>query len=176
MTGMAGFKTILSDWGADRRIKCYVATTPATPDGYPTSEEDKAFLAATMSDDATATTAFGALTGGKLNNAWMNQKTKRSRESSDLEAVKGYYDMWLNEDFSKELSEAKVQTTVLVIGGPNDLPGFQQEYFDKTLAIWLPNVAFEYMDNAGHYPMQETPILFASLVEKHLANSISLSH
>ncbi len=169
MNGMAGFKALLLDWRAAHRIKSYVAVTPVTPNGYPASDGDRAFLAAAMTDDETARKAFSALTGGKLNPAWAVRKTIRNRASSRPEALRGYYAMWLNEDFSAELDDAKVDTPVLVIGGRNDLPGFQETYYSKTLANWLPNIRFEYIDNAGHYPMQETPVLFATLVEGHLS-------
>lgn len=49
------------------------------------------------------------------------------------------------------------------------LHGFQEDYYNKTIAKWLPIVKFAYIDNAGHYPMQETPILFATLMEAHFS-------
>lgn len=168
MNGMAGFKTVLRDWQGKRRIKSYVAVTPVTPDGYPASEEDRAFLEAAIADDETARNAFAGLTGGKLNAAWGANKTIRNRATSRPDALRGYFKMWLEEDYAKALSAAKVGTATLVIGGRNDLPGFQEAYYSKTLATWLPNIRFAYIDNAGHYPMQETPVLFATLVEAHL--------
>lgn len=168
MNGMAGFKTILRDWQADSRIKSFVAVTPVTPDGYPASEEDRAFLNAAIADDETARNAFAGLTGGKLNAAWGRRKTARNRATSRPDATRGYYDMWLAEDFSAEFKAAKIGTPTLVIGGRNDLPGFQESYYAKTIAQWLPSVSFAYIENAGHYPMQETPVLFATLLEEHL--------
>jgi len=171
MNAMAGFKTLINDWKGDKRIKSYVAVTPVTPDGYPATDEDRVFLAAAIDDDETARAAFGGLTGGKLNAAWAANKTARNRSTSTKEALRAYYDMWLGEDFSAALNAADIKTPVLVIGGRNDLPGFQESYYADTIANWLGNVAFTYIENAGHYPMQETPILFASLVEGHLASN-----
>ena len=168
MNGMAGFKTLLRDWQDKRRIKSFVAVTPVTPDGYPASPEDRAFLEAAISEDETAHNAFAALTGGKLNGAWAADKTARNRASSRAEARRGYYRMWLEEDFAAAFAAARVGTATLVIGGRNDLPGFQEAYYAKTLASWLPNIRFAYVADAGHYPMQETPVLFATLVEAHL--------
>jgi pimeloyl-ACP methyl ester carboxylesterase len=54
-----------------------------------------------------------------------------------------------------------------VIGGRNDLPGFQEAHYSATIANWLRNVRFHYVTDAGHYPMQETPVLFANLIEGH---------
>ncbi len=169
MNGQAGFKTILVDWQGDRRIKSYVAVTPVTPDSYPATPEDEAFLTAAITDDETARQAFGALVGGKLNPAWASEKTNRNRVTSRPDTLRGYYEMWINEDFSVALKKAGVNTPVLVIGGRNDLPGFQEDHYAKTVALWLPAVSFEFIDNAGHYPMQETPVLFATLLERHLS-------
>ena len=75
MNGMAGFKAVMLDWQSEQKIKSFVAITPVTPDGYPASDDDKAFLTAAMTDDETAAAAFGALTGGKLNAAWSTRKS-----------------------------------------------------------------------------------------------------
>lgn len=169
MTGMAGFKAVMLDWQGDKKIKSFVAVSPVTPDGYPASEDDEAFLTAAMTDDETAANAFGALTGGKLNAAWSTRKMARNRATSHPEALKGYYDMWLGEDFADEFAKANIKTPVLVIGGNQDLPGFLKEYYDKTIAQWIPSATFSYIENAGHYSMQETPVLFSTLIEGHMS-------
>jgi len=168
MNGMAGFKAVMLDWSSTKRIKSFVAVTPVTPDGYPASKDDEAFLMATITDDETAVAAYGALTGGKLNAAWAIRKLARTRANTRPDALKIYYDMWLGEDFSAELAKANVGTPTLVIGGRQDLPGFQQDYYEKTIAQWVPAATFTYIENAGHYPMHETPVLFATLIESHM--------
>ena len=170
MNGMAGFKAVMLDWHDKKRIKSFVAVTPVTPDGYPASEEDRSFLSAAITDDETAAAAFGGLTGGKLNAAWATRKMARNRATSHPEALKGFYQMWLGEDFSIALAKAEIKTPVLVIGGRQDFPGFQEEYYTKTIAQWVPTAKFSYIENAGHYPMQETPILFATLMENHMSS------
>lgn len=171
MNGMAGFKFLLNDSLGAKRLLSYVAVTPVTPDGYPATDEDRAFLAAAIGDDDTARMAFGALTGAQLNTMWGQVKTARNRQTSRPEALRGYYKMWLDEDFSDAFSRAHIDTPVLVIGGRNDLPGFQEAHYSATLATWLENVRFHYVSDAGHYPMQETPILFASLIEGHFSST-----
>lgn len=167
MTGMAGFRLLMQDWQGERRVQSFVAVTPVTPDGYPATDEDRAFLDDAIDDDAAARMAFSALTGGRLNSAWSDLKTARSRATARPQALRGYYEMWLGENFSAAFSAARIGAPVLVIGGRNDLPGFQAAHYQATLASWLSDVRFEYIANAGHYPMQETPILFASLLEEH---------
>jgi len=171
MTGMAGFRAILDDWTGPRRILGYTAITPVTPDGYPASADERGFLSAAMRDDGVAAAAFGALTGGKLTARWAEAKTRRNRTGAHPEAMAGYYEMWLNEDFSAAFAAAAIGIPVLVIGGRNDLPGFQEAHFASTLGQWLPQARVVYLENAGHYPMQEVPILTATLIEGNLSGA-----
>jgi pimeloyl-ACP methyl ester carboxylesterase len=77
--------------------------------------------------------------------------------------------MWLDTDFSAAFHEAGVGTPFLVIGGRQDLPGFQEPHLRQTLGAWLPSIEFAFATDAGHYPMQETPALLASLMENFLS-------
>lgn len=168
MNGMAGFRTVMWDWQEEKRIKSYFAVTPVTPNGFPSDAETNAFLASTTKDDEAAKNAMAMLTGGKLNAAWSERKIQRLREISKPDVLLAYLDMWAHEDFSQELIAANIKTPITVLGGRNDLAGFQESYYNETIAKWLPNSSFEYIDNAGHYPMHETPLLFTSLMEAHL--------
>jgi len=168
MNGMAGFKTVMRDHAGSRRIKSFVAITPVTPDGYPASNEDRAFLWAAIDDDKTAKDAFAGLTGGKLNATWAERNTDYLRLTASPTALRGYYRMWLEEDFSEAFRAAGVTVPILVIGGRNDLPGFQEAYYAETVAKWAPDIRFAYIDDAGHFPIFETPALTAALIESHL--------
>ena len=168
MNGMAGFKTVLRDHAGDRRIKSFVAITPVTPDGYPATKDDRAFLWSAIDDDETAKNAFAGLTGGKLNATWAKKNTDYLRLTTSPAVLRGYYRMWLDEDFSDAFRTANVTVPILVIAGRQDLPGFQESHYADTVAKWAPNIRFEYIDDAGHYPISETPALTAALIEKHL--------
>jgi pimeloyl-ACP methyl ester carboxylesterase len=76
-------------------------------------------------------------------------------ETSSLEALRGYYRMWLKTDFSAEVRQAKVETPFLVIGGRQDLPGFREEHLRRTFGAWYLNVEFTFITDAGHYPMHD---------------------
>jgi hypothetical protein len=58
----------------------------------------------------------------------------------------------------------------LVIGGRQDLPGFQEQHLRKTFGEWYAHVDFVFVTDAGHYPMLETPIYLAMLIEGFLDN------
>jgi pimeloyl-ACP methyl ester carboxylesterase len=55
-----------------------------------------------------------------------------------------------------------------VIGGRQDLPEFQEEHLRRTFRACYPAVEFAFIAEAGHYPMQVTPVLLASLIERLL--------
>lgn len=43
-----------------------------------------------------------------------------------------------------------------------------QEHLRKTFGAWYPKAQFSFITDAGHYPMHETPVYLASLIEAFL--------
>lgn len=169
MTGMVVQHMALDDWTSGaKRLKSVVAITPVSADGYPADEGTKKFLWDLIHQRDLSEQGFSMLTGQRLSPIWGRVKTNRHFQTSTEEALKGYYRMWLETDFSPNVRKAKVGTAFLVIGGRQDLPGFQEEHLRKTFGAWYPNVEFSVIADAGHYPMQETPVYLASLVERFL--------
>lgn len=82
--------------------------------------------------------------------------------------MRGYYHMWMDGDFSGEAAAAQVATPMRVIGGRQDLPGFQEKTYRATFSHWYPNVEFKFITDAGHFPMFETPVYLATLIEEFL--------
>lgn len=170
MTGMAVQRMAVDDHiSGAKRLKSVIAITPVSADGYPADEGTKKFLWDLIGQRNLSEQGFFALTGQRLSPAWGRVKTNRHFQTSTEEALKGYYRMWLETDFSAEARKAKVDAPFLVIGGRQDLPGFQEAHLRKTLGVLYPNVEFTFITDAGHYPMHETPVYLASLIEKYLA-------
>lgn len=170
MTGMAVQRMAVDDRiSGAKRLKSVIAITPVSADGYPADEGTKKFLWDLIGNRNLSEQGFFALTGQRLSPAWGRVKTNRHFQTSTEDALKGYYRMWLETDFSAEARKAKVDTPFLVIGGRQDLPGFQEPHLRKTLGVLYPNVEFTFITDAGHYPMHETPVYLASLIEKYLA-------
>jgi pimeloyl-ACP methyl ester carboxylesterase len=170
MTGMVVQRMAVDDRiSGTKRLKSVIAITPVSADGYPADEGTKKFLWDLIGTRNLSEQGFFALTGQRLSPAWGRVKTNRHFQTSTEDALKGYYRMWLETDFSAEARKAKVETPFLVIGGRQDLPGFQEAHLRKTFGVLYPNVAFSFITDAGHYPMHETPVYLASLIEKYLA-------
>jgi pimeloyl-ACP methyl ester carboxylesterase len=169
MTGMVVQRMAVDDWTSGaKRLKSVVAITPVSADGYPADEGTKKFLRDLIHQRDLSEQGFSMLTGQRLSPVWGRVKTNRHFQTSTPEALKGYYRMWLGTDFSAEVRKAEVGTPFLVIGGRQDLAGFQEEHLRKTFGAWYANVEFTFITDAGHYPMHETPVYLASLVERFL--------
>jgi pimeloyl-ACP methyl ester carboxylesterase len=91
---------------------------------------------------------------------------RRSRENSREEAFAAYLNAWAKTDFSKRIAGNPVPVKVIV--GATD-PGLNREAMEQTYMRFYPNAELEVMANAGHYPMDETPVALATQVEEFLA-------
>jgi pimeloyl-ACP methyl ester carboxylesterase len=170
MSGLIVQRMALDDWTrGERRLKSVVAITPVAADGYPADAPTRDFLWSLIGQRELSEQGFAALTGQRLSPIWARAKTERHLATSNPEAMRAYFDMWLATDFSAEVRAARIATPMLVIGGRNDLPGFQEEHLRRTFGAWYPQARFEFVTDAGHYPMQETPALLAALIERFVA-------
>ncbi|MGF1477433.1 MAG: alpha/beta fold hydrolase [Geminicoccaceae bacterium] len=165
MTGMAGFNAISAE-GSDR-IQSFVAVTPTPPGGYPADEQTRQFFAAIPHDEKMTQAAFDGLTSGRYGPSWAEVKTRRNLASSTEEAMRGYGAM-VYEDLSERLVDAAPQTPTRVIAGAHDLPDMKPDALRKTTVPLVPNAELVIIEGAGHYPMDETPILLVKLIEAHL--------
>jgi pimeloyl-ACP methyl ester carboxylesterase len=78
--------------------------------------------------------------------------------------VAAYADLFGRADLST--TRAAVDVPVLAITGTEDAPHFARNAVEPAIRAVYPDAVVEEIPAAGHYPMQETPPLFASLVER----------
>lgn len=169
MSGMIVQRMMINDWKRrNRRIQSAVAITPVTAGGFPADDTTKRFLWNLIHDRAMTEQGIAGLTGGKLPARWSAQMAQFNIDSADADAMRGYYRMWIDGDFSAEAAEAIPGTPLLVIGSRNDLPGFDEVHYRNTFGVWYPNADFVFITEAGHFPMHETPLYLAALIESHL--------
>lgn len=169
MSGMIVQRMIINDWRqAQRRIKSAVAITPVSADGYRTDDATKKFLYDLIHDAAMTAQGIAGLTGGRLPARWSAALARDNIDTADAGAMHSYYRMWIDGDFSAEAAAVKPGTPLRVIGGRNDMPGFDETHYRATFGAWYPKVNFEFITDAGHFPMYETPVYLAALIESHL--------
>ena len=76
---------------------------------------------------------------------------------------------WAKTPFAERIQGKTLP--VLVVAGEND-PALGAETCRATWLKHYPNARLEVMGNAGHYPMDETPVALATVVESFLREAM----
>ena len=163
MTGMV-VQRVAAD--APLRVASVIATTPVSAAGMQTDADTYGFLEGAAKDPEVMAQAIHALTGERLSALWAAFKVDRAMARSTEAARLGYLEMFDKSDFHEDVQGLAIPVTVIL--GQNDLPFFQPDYIEGTFGTWYPNLTIVVSPNAGHYPMQETPVFYASAVDAHL--------
>lgn len=145
------------------RVKSLVATTPVGARGMNVDDETFSFFEQVVTDREAAGKALGLLTGNRLSPQWIEFKVDRAMNLSTKQARRAYLNMFDKEDFSSDVDG--LELPVLAILGEHDLEAFQPETIEATFGQWYPNLEITVAKNAGHYPMQEVPVFYASTIE-----------
>ena len=162
MGGMA-VQRVLAD--APQRVRKLVAVTPLPASGVPFDPDGCALFdgAAASLDNRRGIIDF--TTGSRLSKRWVDHVARYSEQTSDRAAFAAYLQAWAKTDFHTEI-QGKT-TPVKVIVGAND-PALNADVMKATYLTWYPNSELEVMPNAGHYPMDETPVALATSIENFL--------
>lgn len=107
-------------------------------------------------------------TGGRLSGTWLDWKAQYSWESSDQAAFAAYFLAWSETDFSGEVQAMASKLPLLALVGEHD-PRFDADLMRRTYLAWYPQARLEVLGNAGHYPMNETPLALAASIEAFLS-------
>lgn len=161
MTGMAT-QRIAAD--APARIKSAVAVCPISAAGNRLNDEAKAFFASTAENDEAFRRLMIFVSGG-LSDMWAQVKLHQNRTTVAPACRAGYLDMLVNTNFVEEVRG--LETPFLVIAGEKD-PGLGEAAMRETFLAWHPHASLLMIPNCGHYPMQECPPYFATVIESFL--------
>jgi pimeloyl-ACP methyl ester carboxylesterase len=165
MSGLIGQRILLDAQG---RIGCLIAITPVPASGFPLASGEKQKLVAVIGDDNAAKTMIASRTSGRYGEAWLNRKLAMVRRAALPEAMRGYLEMFTQTDFATQA--AGVRTPVSAIVGAHDIPFYQEASVRRGFERLYPNFTLLVSQEAGHYPMLETPVLLASQIEEFLAH------
>ena len=162
--GGKAVQQVLAD--APGRVQKIAAVTPVPAAEVPFDDAGwSLFSSAAKSRDARKG-IISFSTGNRLSDAWLERMVKHSLENSTEEAFAAYLLAWAKGDFSARIRGNPVP--ILVIAGEND-GALTPEVMRGTFLQWYPNAKLEVMANAGHYPMDETPVALATSIERFLA-------
>ena len=152
---------------APLRLRKLVAVAPVPSCGVSMDVAARAlFLDASGSKQARRA-IIDRSTGGRLPASWLDWKAQYSWERSDPAAFTRYFLAWSGTDFSEDIKAARVELPLLALVGEHD-PRFDAALMRRTYLAWYPQARLEVLANAGHYPMNETPLALAASIEAFL--------
>jgi pimeloyl-ACP methyl ester carboxylesterase len=162
--GGKAVQQVLAD--APQRVRKLVGVAPVPASGVPFDEQTWQLFASAAKSREARKGIIDFSTGNRLSGAWLDRMVAHSLEHSTEAAFAAYLDAWAKGDFSARIRGNPLP--VLVIVGEHDA-ALNAEAMKATWLAWYPNARLEVMPNAGHYPMDETPVALATSVERFLA-------
>lgn len=151
---------------APERITAAVLLTPAPPRGFGADAASlKAMQTGVRSDDETRARILRKNWGTRLSEGWLRYKLTRWRATSEVEAVARYVAMYARDALPDP--SARISVPVLAVTGEQDAEVMRSAAVRELLSpICEPRIIA--ISECGHYPMQETPPLLVSIVERFL--------
>ena len=142
-----------------------VAITPVPAAAVPFDEQGWALFdgAAKNLDNRKGIIDFS--TGSRLPKAWVDSIARHSEATSTREAFGAYLRAWAKTDFHAEVVGCSIPIKVIV--GQHDR-AIDEPTMRATYGEWFKHCEIEVMGNAGHYPMNETPVALAASMEAFL--------
>ncbi len=162
MGGMA-VERVLAD--ASDRVEKIVAVAPVPASGAGFDDATYAMFERAVADEEVACGIVDLSTGGRLSKEWVRHIATYPKTSALDEAFAGYLASWGKTDFHAEIEGNPVPMLVAV--GEFD-GAINEAAMRATYMQWHPNAELTVIANAGHYPMYETPVAFATLMEAFL--------
>ena len=162
--GGVGIQQVLV--AAPDRVRSLVAITPVSAAGAGFDDQGWQLFSAAGTDGGARRTILDFTSGNRLTGTWLDAMVASTKAHSDDAAVAGYMPSWAKASFVDKISDQKLP--VLVLPGEHDLALGEQACKDTWMQHY-PHAQLQVLANAGHYPMDETPIWLATVVEKFLA-------
>lgn len=162
---MGGKAALLLAAMAPERVRKLVGVTPVFSAPVPFDCETADFFARAADEVDLRAAIIHDTTGRRLPNHWSASVARASWKNSRKEAFAGYFRSWSGDNYLPDTEGVAVQ--MLVIGGAHDVSITE----DVLRATWLaayPSAKLAVIAAAGHYPMMETPLALAALLDGFL--------
>ena len=148
----------------DNRVSQLILTTPIPPSGIKLSKlaEDK--LIHEMRENKNKIEEIVYSSSKRYNKTWAKNRIEMAYEASSLKARVGYMKMYLETDFSHEVKDINIPIKIIV--GKYDFPIFSLKSVTKEFSYYYNDLEIIECQEAGHYPMLECPVYFATKIEE----------
>lgn len=144
------------------RLKTAIGVTPVPAIKIELDEAGQQLFSTAWEVPANRGLICRVTTGDRHTKVWEESMIQDSLRTTTPEAYRDYFYMWADTDFAAEVQGCPVP--FLAITGEHDA-GVPTEFVQNTILQWFPNSESHVITNAGHYPMQETPIQFVTVCE-----------
>jgi len=148
----------------DDRILQLILITPIFASGVKLPEITEKSLLKDMAKNESKIEEIVYSASKRYNATWAKNRIKMGYESSTVEARVGYMKMYMHTDFSQEVNAIKLPIKIIV--GKHDFPIFGLKLVTKVFSHYYDDVEICECQEAGHYPMIESPVYFASKIEE----------
>jgi len=148
----------------DERILQLILITPIFASGVKLPEIVEKSLLKDMAANESKIEEIVYSASKRYNATWAKNRIKMGYESSTVEARVGYMKMYMHTDFSEEVNALKIPLKIIV--GKHDFPIFGLKLVSKVFSHYYDDVEIFECQEAGHYPMIECPVYFASKIEE----------
>lgn len=162
--GGSAIQYVLAD--VPDRVQCLVGITPVPASGVPFDDDGWALFSSAADDPKARRAILDMTTGHRLTAEWLDTMVASSIDHSRPEAVGAYLESWAKTDFADRIRGKP--TPVLVIAGRHD-PALGEEMCRNTWMQHYPDAQLQIIEDAGHYPMEETPRELATKMEDFLS-------
>lgn len=162
MGGMFMQKVLLM---SPRPIHSLVGITPVPATGTPLPPEQKAFFESAGKEPTTRRAIIDITTGNRLSTHWLDMMMQDSVKSATPDAVAGYFYAWADSDIFAQL--ATRNEPILVIIGEHDV-AVTKSVVENSYAKTFSNLQLVTLQECGHYPMNEVPVILATCIERFL--------
>lgn len=148
------------------KLKSVVGITPVPAIAIPMDDAAMDLFSNAWQQPENRATIIGMTTGDRLGEIWSGTLAESSRAQSTPEAFRDYFHAWQGEDHSAGMQGLK--TPWLAIVGKHD-GAISADAMEQTTLTWFDAAEMELFDDAGHYPMLESPPHLAKSLQDFLA-------
>ncbi len=156
---------------APSRVRALFGIAPVPCGGISYDSSTRAMLEEAAQHIENRRTIIARSTGGRLPESWVEWKAAYSVSQSTPEAFSAYLRAWADSDFTSEING---QHAVKVVVGRHD-PTFDAALMRDTYLRRYSNATIDVLADAGHYPMNETPLSLVASMESFLIARASSS-